>query len=113
MKKKISVNKWSFDNMPESYDSHLKRSIPLYQESQFFISKISSYFIKDENINYEIGLGFDFYLFYFKFSPSIRGIFSMQNELIPDNVIPKSDSPWTGGITKMVSRGFAINFTFE
>ena len=66
-----------------------------------------------QNINYEIGLGFDFYLFYFKFSPSIRGIFSMQNELIPDNVIPKSDSPWTGGITKMVSRGFAINFTFE
>ena len=55
MKKKISVNKWSFDNMPESYDSHLKRSIPLYQESQFFISKISSYFIKDQNINYEIG----------------------------------------------------------
>ena len=49
MKKKISVNKWSFDNMPESYDSHLKRSIPLYQESQFFISKISSYFIKDQN----------------------------------------------------------------
>ena len=55
MKKKLSVNKWSFDYMPESYDSHLKRSIPLYQESQFFISKISSYFIKDENINYEIG----------------------------------------------------------
>ena len=41
--------------MPESYDSHLKRSIPLYEESQFFISKISSYYIKDENINYEIG----------------------------------------------------------
>ena len=51
----ISINKWSFDNMPESYDTHLTRSIPLYQESQFFISKLSSYFIKDENINYEIG----------------------------------------------------------
>lgn len=66
-----------------------------------------------QNFNYEIGLGFDFYLFYFKFSPSIRGIFSMQNEVIPDNVNDPADSPWTGGITKMVSRGFAINFTFE
>ena len=40
-----------------------------------------------QNMNYEIGLGLDFYLFYFKFSPSIRGIFSMQNELIPDSVV--------------------------
>lgn len=66
-----------------------------------------------QNFNYEVGLGFDFYLFYFKFSPSIRGIFSMQNELIPDNVIDPSESPWTGIIYKMVSRGFAINLTFE
>ncbi|MEE3085905.1 MAG: porin family protein [Bacteroidota bacterium] len=66
-----------------------------------------------QNMNYEIGLGLDFYLFYFKFSPSIRGIFSMQNELIPDSVVDPLSSPWTGGITKMVSRGFAINLTFE
>jgi len=66
-----------------------------------------------QNLNYEIGLGFDFYLFYFKFSPSIRGIFSMQNELIPDSINNPADSPWTGGIDKMVSRGFAINLTFE
>ena len=66
-----------------------------------------------QNMNYEIGLGFDFYLFYFKFSPSIRGIFSMQNELIPDNPNTSGPSPWTGNIIKMVSRGFAINLTFE
>ena len=63
-----------------------------------------------QNINYELGLGFDFYLFYFKFSPSIRGIFSLQNEIIPDNT---ENSPWTGHISRMFSRGFAINFTFE
>ena len=68
---------------------------------------------ESQNINYEIGLGFDFYLFYFKFSPSIRGIFSMKNELIPDSVNNPADSPRTGGISKMVSRGFAINLTFE
>jgi len=55
MKKNKYLNKWSFDNMPESYDVHLKRSIPLYNESQFFISQIASFFIKDENVNYEVG----------------------------------------------------------
>jgi hypothetical protein len=69
--------------------------------------------MEPQNINYEIGLGFDFYLYYFKFSPSIRGIFSMQNELIPDNPNTSGPSPWTGNIQEMVSRGFAINLTFE
>ena len=63
-----------------------------------------------QNLNYELGLGFDFYLVYFKFSPSIRGIFSFQNELMPDN---DPNSPWTGKILNMFSRGFAINLTFE
>ena len=66
--------------------------------------------VESQNLNYEIGIGFDFYLFYFKFSPSIRGIFSMQNELIPDNT---PNSPWTGRITNMVSRGVVLNFIFE
>ena len=62
------------------------------------------------NMNYELGFGFDFYLTYFKFSPSIRGIFSIENELIPDS---NPTSPWTGNIINMFSRGVAINFTFE
>ena len=63
-----------------------------------------------QNLNYELGLGFDFYLYYFKFSPSIRGIFSFQNELIPD---ANPNSPWTGIINSMFSRGIAIIITFE
>ena len=63
-----------------------------------------------QNINYELGLGFDFYLYYFKFSPSLRGIFSLQNELIPDN---DPASPWTGKINNMFSRGVALIITFE
>ena len=63
-----------------------------------------------QNINYELGLGFDFYLFYFKFSPSLRGIFSMQNEMIPDT---NPESPWTGKINNMFSRGVALIITFE
>ena len=63
-----------------------------------------------KSFNYELGLGFDFYLYYFKFSPSIRGVFSMQNELIPDY---DNSSPWTSNLKNMFSRGFVINFTFE
>ena len=66
--------------------------------------------VTDQNLNYELGLGFDFYLYYFKFSPSLRGIFSFQNELIPD---ADPASPWTGKINKMLSRGIAVIITFE
>ncbi|MBU2927553.1 porin family protein [Winogradskyella psychrotolerans] len=59
---------------------------------------------------YELGFGIDFYLLYFKFTPSIRGVFAMNNEIIPD-VDP--NSPWTGNISKMQTRGVFINFTFQ
>ncbi len=75
----------------------------------------------DDNVNqvfrtqtntfyYELGLGIDFYLYYFKFSPSIRGVFAISDELVPD-VDP--NSPWTGNISALRSRGIFINFTFH
>ena len=66
--------------------------------------------MKTNSLYYEIGFGIDFYLTYFKFSPSIRGIFSFKNELINDN---DSNSPWTSNIENLYSRGLIINFTFE
>ncbi|MDC6390221.1 porin family protein [Maribacter sp. PR1] len=60
--------------------------------------------------NYELGFGIDFYLEYFKFSPSIRGVFALTDELIRDN---DPNSPWTGNIDSMKTRGIFINFTFE
>jgi hypothetical protein len=60
--------------------------------------------------NYELGIGVDLYLFYFKFSPSIRGVFAMGDELVRD---ADPNSPWTGNITSMQSRGLFINFTFQ
>ena len=68
--------------------------------------------VSSQTFNYEIGFGIDFYLVYFKFSPSIRGIFSIQNELIPDNAT-NGRSPWTSNIVNLLSRGVLINFTFE
>ena len=66
--------------------------------------------VKSKTFNYETGFGIDFYLPYFKFSPSIRGIFSINNELIQDNDIK---SPWTSNINRLFSRAVVINFTFE
>lgn len=60
--------------------------------------------------NYELGFGIDLYFEYFKFSPSIRGVFSFNDELIRDNT---PDSPWTGNIDAMKTRAVFINFTFH
>ena len=60
------------------------------------------------NFYYELSFGIDFYLRYFKFSPSIRGVFSIKNEL-PEN-IPKN--PWTENIEKIFTRAVFINFSF-
>lgn len=81
----------------------------------------SNYKAKDDNFegtfrtkqwttNYEIGIGVDLYFQYFKLTPSIRGVFGINDELIRDN---RSDSPWTANIESMKTRGIFINFTFH
>ena len=72
------------------------------QEGQFRMTKGTSYF--------ELGFGIDFYLFYFKFTPSIRGVFATSNELIADD---DPNSPWTSNIGSLESRGIFVNFTFQ
>jgi len=59
---------------------------------------------------YELGFGIDFYLYWFKFSPSIRGVFALNDELIRDN---DPNSPWTGNVHTMKTRGVFLNFTFQ
>lgn len=59
---------------------------------------------------YELGIGIDLYFEYFKFSPSIRGVFSFDNELVPDN---NPNSQWTSNIQSMQTRGVFVNFTFH
>ena len=66
--------------------------------------------MKRQVFNYELGFGIDFYLEYFKFSPSIRGVFAITDELVPD---ADPNSPWTGNIDTMKTRGVFVNFTFE
>lgn len=59
---------------------------------------------------YEVGFGIDLYLYFFKFTPSIRGVFALNNEVVPDY---DPNSPWTGNIKSMKTRGLFINFTFQ
>ena len=59
---------------------------------------------------YEIGFGIDFYLPYFKFTPAIKGVFGITDELVRDD---DPNSPWTGNIDKLTSRGFFLTFTFQ
>jgi hypothetical protein len=81
----------------------------------------SNHKLKEDNYNerfrmtqwtnfYEMGFGVDIYLEYFVFSPSIRGVFSVNDELIRDNT---PGSPWTGNVQAMKTRGFFVNFTFH
>lgn len=72
------------------------------KQGQFRMTTGTSYF--------ELGFGVDFYLFYFKFSPSIRGVFATSDELVRD-IDP--NSAYTSNIEKLSSRGIFINFTFQ
>ncbi len=70
--------------------------------------------MKSNNFMYEVGAGMDFYFNFFKFSPSIRGIFAINNELVPDNVHnPGYSSPWTGPVDYLGTRGVFLNLTFH
>ena len=66
--------------------------------------------VKPLTQNYQLGFGIDLYFEYFKFSPSIRGVFGLGDELIRDD---DPNSPWTGNISSMKTRAVLINFTFH
>ncbi|MGO4911565.1 type IX secretion/gliding motility protein PorT/SprT [Leeuwenhoekiella sp. W20_SRS_FM14] len=66
--------------------------------------------MKNNTFYYEVGFGIDLYLPYFKFSPSIRGVFALSDELVRDE---NPNSLYTSNIEVMQSRGLFLNFTFQ
>lgn len=68
--------------------------------------------VKQWTTAYELGFGIDFFTEYFIFSPSVRGMFGIGDELIRDNPA-NGASPWTDNIDSMKSRAILINFTFH
>ncbi|WP_372766786.1 porin family protein [Lutibacter sp.] len=65
---------------------------------------------KKNNFSYELGIGVDLYLPYFIFSPSIRGVFAINDELVRDDDL---NSPWTGSVDYFGTRGVFIKFAFH
>ena len=66
--------------------------------------------VKPWTTNYELGFGIDIFSEYFIFSPSVRGLFGINDELIRDN---DPNSPWTSNIESLKNRAILINFTFH
>lgn len=72
------------------------------EQGQFRTTKSTNY--------YELGFGIDIYLYFFKFTPSIRGVFALSDELVRDD---DPNSPWTQNVDRMATRGIFVNFTFQ
>ena len=73
-------------------------------------NELQKFRVKQWTQNYTLGFGIDLYFEYFKFSPSVRGVFGFNDELIRD---ADPNSPWTGNIESLKTRAFLINFTFH
>ena len=63
--------------------------------------------LKRHDYGYEIGIGFDFYMTYFKFSPEIKMYRGLPNLLVKDGT--RFSNPLDG----LYSRVFVLSFTFE
>ena len=98
-----NIRPYVLGGLSTSFNLSSNQDNPQDNESNVFRVKTNTFY-------YELGFGIDFYLQYFKFSPSIRGVFSLMNELIPDNT---STSIYTGNIDKMSTRAIFINFSFH
>lgn len=73
-------------------------------------NSVGQFRMKTNTFYYEVGVGLDLYLPYFKFSPSLRGIFAINDELVRDE---DPNSIFTGNVEQMRTRGVFLNFTFQ
>lgn len=63
--------------------------------------------LKKNDYGYEIGLGFDFYMPYFKFSPEIKMYHGLNNLLVQDG------KTFSKPMDKLFAEVFTLSFTFE
>lgn len=63
--------------------------------------------INRHDYSWEAGIGFDFFLQYFKFGLEFRSSFGLRNVLIQDNSI------YSSPLESLRTKGFLISFTFE
>ncbi|MDB2675498.1 PorT family protein [Flavobacteriales bacterium] len=96
-----------YNNMRSYVTTGFKGSIDLASQRNIDDEGFDIVKIKKNDFSFEIGLGFDFYLPYFKFSPEIKANFGIPNVLVED------DSIYSSSIKSMKTRGFTVSFTFE
>ncbi len=63
--------------------------------------------LERHDYGYEIGLGFDFYMTYFKFAPEIKMFNGVNNLLVKEN------TPFAKPLEGLRSKIFLVSFTFE
>ena len=63
--------------------------------------------LRKNDFYYSVGVGFDFYLQYFKFSPELKYSFGVRDLLIHE------DNVFSNSIDKMTSKIINVSFTFE
>jgi Outer membrane protein beta-barrel domain len=86
-----------------------KYSIDIASQKDVNSSLISDAIVKlsKNDIYYSVGVGFDFYQRYFKFSPELKFNFGLRNLLVRDNNV------FSKSIDKITSKIIDISFTFE
>ncbi len=65
--------------------------------------------IARNDVHYELGVGFDHYFFYFKFSTELKASFGMGDLIRPGELGPH----YTNSIDRLNSRTIMLSFTFE
>jgi len=46
---------WSFENISEDFDSHISKSIPLYESGHQLVCHYSDFFLKEDSLVYDVG----------------------------------------------------------
>lgn len=67
--------------------------------------------MKTHNFNWQAEAGVEIYLPHFKLTPSVKGLFFLNNELIKDN--PGTPALWAGALQSLRTRAIVFSLKFE
>lgn len=67
--------------------------------------------MKTHNFNWQVEFGVELYFRRFKLTPSVKGIFLFNNELVQDN--PDTDPIWAGSLKSLSTRAVVFSLKFE
>ena len=70
---------------------------------------------KRTNFNWQMEFGIEIYLKYFKLTPAIKGVFMLNNEVIPDDPLTNENinGGWTRNINYLKTRAIVFSLKFQ